>query len=108
MCIACAFKVLPVIAHLFFTCECAIWRVADYRVKPARLHDLREFLLPVEDVDAVAFLVVEQAALPPVVEVRADERVAALDVVGEVGQGTLVVQEQLVLERLLRFAFEHF
>ena len=64
--------------------------------------------MPVEDVDAVAFLVVEQRHLLLLVEVRADEGVAALDVVAEVGQGAFVEQAQDGLEALLGLAFQDF
>ena len=39
--------------------------------------------------------------------VRADQRVAALNVAGQVGQGALVGAEQVPGQRVLRFAFEH-
>ena len=65
-------------------------RIPDHRVEPAGLHDPWELGVPVEDVDAVAFVVVEQAHLLAVLEVGADERVAALDVAAQVGQGPLV------------------
>src|SRR5436309_1686025 len=84
-----------------------VWRVPNHRIKPTRFHDLRELRLPVEDVDAVAFFVLEQRALVVFVEFGADEGVAALDVAGEVGQGTFVEELELVFEALLRFAFEN-
>jgi len=49
--------------------------------------DLWKLGVPIENVNAVALLVVEQGHLLLLVEIRADEGVAAFDVVAEVGQG---------------------
>ena len=77
------------------------------RASPAA-ENLWELGGPVEDVDAVAFFVIEQGHLLLLVEVGADEGVAAFDVVAQVGQGAFVEQAQDGLQALLGFAFEDF
>ena len=74
-----------------------VGRIADHRVEAAGPHDLRELGVPVEGVDAVRLLVIQQpqAHLPAFVEVRPDQRVAALDVVPQVGKGTLLHEAEL-------------
>ena len=47
--------------------------------------DARKLRVPVEDIDAVAFLVLDQRHLFLLIKIRADERVATLDVVAQVG-----------------------
>src|SRR3989442_9797079 len=78
-----------------------IRRISDDAIEPAPLHDPPEaggFGIPVERVDAVAFLVAEESTL--IVDVRADERIAADDVVFQFGQDRL-------LGRQLRFLALH-
>ena len=83
-----------------------IRRISDDRIKPARLEDFRKFLLPIEDVDAVAFFVIELGHLLLLIKIGADERVAAFDVVAKIGQGAFLEHAQDGLETLLSFAFE--
>ena len=88
-----------------------IRRIPNHRIKPARLHDRRERGVPVEYVDSQSLLlVVEQIALRRlVVEIGADQRVAALDVASEVGQHAFAVEEPaLRVDRFLRLALQHF
>src|SRR5439155_24443878 len=70
--------------------------------------DARKLLVPVEDVDAVPLLVGEQREFGLLIEIRADERIAALDVVTQVRQGAFLKHAQNRLKALLRLAFEHF
>ena len=67
-----------------------------------------KFRLPVEDVDAVAFLVGEQREFGLLVKIRADERVAAFDVVAQIGQRAFRKEPEDGLERLAGLAFQHF
>ena len=69
-----------------------------------RIEDLREFRPPVEGVYPPHLLVVGDEL--PVEVVGADERVAALDVVRQVGQGALVEHARLPLQRLAAFALQ--
>ena len=68
---------------------------------------LRELRGPIERIDPVALLVVQQAQLLPIVKFRPDERVAALDVARQVGQGALLEQAELAAQGLLALAFQH-
>ena len=56
------------------------------RRRTRRPENRGEFRLPVEDVDAVPLFLVQHVQLMAVVIVRADQRVAALDVIGQVRQ----------------------
>ena len=56
----------------------------------------------------VAFFFIAQRHLLLLVIIRADERVAALDVLAQVGQSAFLEHAQDRLEALLRFAFQHF
>lgn len=49
--------------------------------------DFRELLVPIEGIDPQSFILVRKAQLLIVIEVGADEGVAALDVAAQVGQG---------------------
>ena len=82
-------------------------RVGDHGVEPAGLEDGRELRLPVEGIDPPALLVIGKPALAAFVVVGPDQRIAALDVAPQVGQRTLVVQPQLVGQRLRRFALQN-
>ena len=72
---------------VLFLKDLAIRRVADDGVEAAAFHDVGELGVPIEGVDAREFIVVEQPGLAVVVEVGADQAVAALDVAAEIGQG---------------------
>ena len=61
--------------------------VTNYRVEAAGFHNGGKFVLPLERVDPELFCFVEHAELFARVKVVADEGVAALDVVAEVGEG---------------------
>ena len=80
--------------------------IPDHRVEPSGLDDLGKLGIPVERVDPVALFLVDQVELLPFVEVGADERVAALDVVSEIGQGALVEHPEGLAERLFALPFE--
>src|ERR1039458_8668541 len=77
-------------------------RIPYDSVKAAVPHRLLESLLPVEDVDAIAVLFIEQEHLLVLVEIRSDQGIATLDVVAKVREGALVEEPQL------GFAFQHF
>ena len=70
--------------------------------------DLRKLLVPVEDIDAVAFVIRQQREFGLPVEIRTDERVAALDIVAQVGQRAFLKHAEHRLKALLRFPFQHF
>ena len=95
-----------VLLHLFEHFHADIRRIPNHGVESACCHDLGKFGVPVEGVDAVAFFFVDQAELLAFVEIGADERVAALDVVGEVREGALVEEPKALSQRLGVLAFE--
>src|SRR5512138_3423118 len=81
-------------------------RIADDDVKAAGLEHGGECALVVEGVDAVALIF---GHLPPSIrpyDLRADERVAALDVVAEVGEGAFVPEGAVGADGFGGFAFE--
>ena len=84
--------------------------VADNGVEASCLFDSWEAILtpPVEEVDAVLFFLIDHGHLLLLVEVGANEGVAAFDVVAQVGQGAFVEEAQDGLQALLGFAFEDF
>ncbi len=73
--------------------ESDIRRISDHGVKPALREDLRESFAPIEGVYPPPFLRVNRELSGEVVPT--DQRVAALDVTPEVGQGALQPQAQL-------------
>src|ERR1035437_1033731 len=83
-----------------------VGRVTDDSIETASLENLGKLGVPVENVNAVAFFVVEQGHLLLLIEVRADEGIAALDVIAEVRQGTLVEQTKDGLQALLSLTFQ--
>ena len=84
-----------------------IRRISDDAIEAALLEDLGEGGFPVEDIDAEAGVLVEHVELGVVVEVGADEGVAAADVAGEVGEDALAFGEEVALDDLVGLAFEH-
>ena len=86
-----------------------IRRIANDDIEPAGAgENAGKIALPVEGVDAVLLLVVEAgSSAAPGVKIRADQRVAALDVLPQVGQGALLEQAELRAERLLALALQH-
>src|SRR6266481_1302829 len=64
-----------------------IRRISDDAVKPPGFHRVGEALLPVKRVDAPYFLGVYNKLCG--VTVRTDQRIAALDVIRQVGQSTV-------------------
>src|ERR1035438_8742259 len=85
-----------------------VGRVTDDSIETASLENLGELGVPVEDVNVVAFFVVEQGHLLLLVEVWTDEGITAFDVVTEVRQGTFVEQTEDGLKALLGLAFKDF
>ena len=77
--------------------EDVVWRVANDYIEPTSRHDGRELCIPVKGIDPLPILFKEC-----VLNVGADQRVAALDVVAQVGQGPLVEEPQLAVQRLVR------
>ncbi len=75
--------------------------------KPVRSKHFRELRGPIEHVHPVARFVVQQAQLLSIGKLRPDERVAALDVARQVGQGALLEQAKLAAQRLLVLPFQH-
>ncbi len=75
---------------------------------PPSLKTCGKGFLPIEGVDAVLLFQIQEAGLLAGIEIRADERVAALDVATEVGEGALLEETELLTDGLLVFAFEHF
>lgn len=63
-----------------------IWRVPNHSIEPAGLHDCRKFCVPVEGVDPVSLLILKQTDLLVLIEVGADEGIAAFAIVAEVRQ----------------------
>jgi len=61
-----------------------------------------------QNVDPVAFFFVEQGQFLLLVKIRADERVAALDVSTKVRQRPFLERPENALQALLRFPFQHF
>src|SRR5215211_3855186 len=87
-----------------------VWGVTNYSIE-ARIvarEDLRESNLPVEGVDPLILLVIQHCRLFAMVEISTDERVAALDVVVEIGKRPLLEHPELRGERRFGLAFEHF
>jgi len=82
-----------------------IRRIPNHAVEAAAFHDFRKGFLPVEDVDAVLCFLVEEGHLIVLVEVGADERVAALDIAAEVGEDALAFLQPVSLDDLCRLAF---
>ena len=64
-------------------------------VETAGGHDLCEFFLPIEDIDAEPFFFIEDTREPAFVKVWADEGVAAFDVASEVGQDPFMEKDAL-------------
>ena len=62
--------------------------------------------MPVKRVDALRGLGVQVELA--VIKIRADERVAALNVAVQIGQHALMEQLHLAVQRLAGFAFQHF
>ena len=85
-----------------------IRRVADHRVKSALFHDVAKLGLPVKGIDPVHLFLIKQGHLLMVVEVRADQGIAALDVVGQIGQDPLLKKAHLPADALLVLAFQDF
>lgn len=54
-------------------------------------------VFPVKDVDPVAVFVVQEVHLLILVEVRANEGIAAFDVVAEIGEGSLAPDFELAI-----------
>ena len=79
---------------------CTIRRVADHRVEAAGHKDSGKFGLPVECVDPPSLLFVQNVNLAGLRRSRADQRVAALDVVAQVGQRPLVKNRNWLAMRL--------
>ena len=87
-----------------------IRRVADHGVEAGVVagEDFREALVPIERVDPKRFLLVEQLALAALVVVAADQGVSALDAAAQIGEGALVKELELGIERLVALPLEHF
>ena len=64
--------------------------------------------MPVEDVDAVLGFFVKEEHLLLVVEIGADEGIAALDVVLEIGENALAFLDPVELTDLIGLAFDDF
>ena len=71
------------------------WRIADNCVEAVGFHDLEELGVPVEDVDALTLLVIKEAQLLVLVEIWADEGVAAFDVVAKIGKGAFAEELEI-------------
>jgi hypothetical protein len=67
-----------------------------------------ECCFPIKHIDAIACIVVEVEKVWLIIEVGADEGVAALDIVSEVREDALAFSDEVSLELLLGFAFEDF
>ncbi len=83
-----------------------IRRIADDGVEAAAVHDGLEFVGPVEGVEFEAGFVVERGEIRLGVKIGADEAIAALDVVAEVGEDA--VEIELPAAEFAGFAFEDF
>jgi hypothetical protein len=86
----------------------AIRWIPNHRIKTTCFEDFREFRLPVKDVDTLGFFFIHEIHLFAVIEIRADERIAAFDVAAQIGERPFVKELALLVERLSGFVFQHF
>ncbi len=93
----------------FHGLDADVGRIADHGIEAGSLayENLWKLGLPVKDVDTIPFLLIHQTQILLIVEVRADEGVAAFDVVTQIGQGAFVEHGHLAAQRILRFIFQH-
>ena len=78
-------------------------------IEATSLHDRLEAILPapIKNVNPVPLLVIDKQQLLMPIKIRANQRIAALNVVAQVWQGPLVKQSQSISERLFIFAFQN-
>ena len=98
----------PEVFQLLITKVYAPRRISNHRVEATGFHNFRELGIPIENVDTVALFVVEEAHLLVFVKVRADEGVAAFDVVAEVGEGARAEELEVLADGFFGFTFENF
>src|SRR3990172_2275714 len=86
-----------------------VGRVADDYIKSTCLHDFGKLRLPIECVDAVHLLRIEHIYLLALlrVEIRANQGVAALDILLQVRQGSLLEEPQLLYQAALVLPLQH-
>ena len=99
---------IPQIRLLFIIECCAIGWISNNAVEPSPLHEFGKGHLPVENIDSILCVLVEEEHLFVLIEIWTDERVAALDVSAKIGEDALAFLQPVTLNYLFCLAFEYF